>query len=389
MRFGLPIGMALAALWLAPLGVAAQPDPAMRKVVVTTAQELTSALDSARPGDVIALRPGSYGEVKIQGRRRAGGEPIRIVAENPSQRPAISRLAVVESSDFVIEGLAFVATQELPPAAGLVEIARSENVQVLRSTFDSALDRNHRRARAVQIQQSARVTLADNRIERLDRGVHLVDAQESKIIHNLFSRLDRDGVSAVGVRDLTIQGNRFLGLATGGANRGTFIHFWTRGAEAASSNIRILDNVLIQDTAELVQGIFMGNEDRIPYQNVEISNNLIVLGTPQGIHLQLASNARITRNILVDTQNSIFNNTLRLLDTQGGEVSRNLSVFYAFARNSQVAQRNNLQLARLEAQTRRMILSRIDQGLSGSGEGRVHGNVFVAPEQRTAGPRGN
>lgn len=387
MRLRLLFGIVLVTLCVAPLGLLAQTNPATRRVVVATSQELTAALDGARAGDVVALRPGNFGEVKIDG-RRIGSEPVHIVADSAAERPTVSRLALTDSSGFVIDGLAFVGSQELPPAAALVDIAHSENVQVLRSTFDSVLERRQRRARAVQITKSSRITVTDNHIERLDRGVHLVDTQESMIVHNLFSRLDNDAISAVGVSGLTIQGNRFFGLASGNANRGTFIHLWTRGTKSASSDIRILDNVLTQDTPELVQGIFMGNEDKVPYQNVEISNNLIILGTPHGIHLQLAANIRITGNILVDTQNSAFNNTLRLIDAQGGEVSRNLSVFYAFARNTKVALRNNLQLPRLEMQTRRTILGRIERSMSGSGDRRVHGNVFIAQELLTTGPRG-
>lgn len=386
MGFGMrPVFSAAFAAFMCAAAAFAQVPEQHQRVVVANIQEFDAVIGQVRGGQVIALRPGDYGPLKIE--NLSVDQAVRIVPQDPASVPVIQRLSIAGSRNITIEGLRFSPPADAAAGFGLVDVQRSEGVSILASRFTAPPDRRDRRQRAVNAMHAVRLTIADNWLENLDRGIHVAESRDTLIEHNQFSRLAGDGVSGVGLDGVTIRSNRFVGLSDIGGNRGTFIQFWTRGTTTPSSRIRIQDNLLFQDTSVPVQGVFLGNEDRVPYRDVDISGNIVVLGTPQGIQVRLAENVVAQRNILIDTVNSNFNNTLRVSQSLNGEISGNLAVVFAMSENSNVRMRANVTISRLERQTRQTLIDRMQEGLDGKGPGRIHANFVVTPAHRAAGPR--
>lgn len=357
------------------------------RLTVGSVAEFDQALARSGEAKVIALKPGVYDELTIRG--VAARTAVTVVAAEPANRPVIHKLSISGSRNILLEGLRFVGTGQEAPEAFLAEVRQSQNIRIRKSEFSSPQGQAASNASALRAVEVTTLHLADTVIENLHRGI-VVDRSTAVVIeHNRFRRLTLDGLMIVQSDGVTVDSNRldeFRPEVTGARH---FLTASTRQTTAPSRNIHITRNVMIQAEGEPIAGIFFGNNEKRPYENVDVSKNIILSSSPHGITIDYAVNASITDNMLLDALHSTYNNALRLLNSRGSEVSRNLAVAYGYNGSQGMVSLRNVTVARGDGVTRRRIVERLLEGLKqqGSRPSPVQAGHSVLPEHRAAGPR--
>lgn len=357
------------------------------RLTVGSIAEFDQALAGGGEAKIIALKPGIYDELTI--RDVSAGTAVTVIAAEPANRPVIHKLSISGSRNVMLEGLRFVATGQEAPEAFLAEIQKSQNIRIRKSEFSAPQGQAVNRAGALRAADVTTLHVADTVIENLRRGLMVERSTAVVIEHNRFRGLEIGGLMAMQTDGLTFDSNRLDGFRPETAGAGHFLTMSTRQTTAPSRNIRITRNIMLQTEGEPVNGIFLANEEKRPYETVEISKNIIVLGAPHGITVDYAINASITDNMVVDSVESIYNNAIRLQNGRNSEVSRNIAVAYGYNASQGTVSLRNVTVPRYSSITRRRIVEQVLDGLKqqGSGPYPVQAGHSVLPEHRAAGPR--
>ncbi len=355
-------------------------------VRVGSVEQFNDAIRTAGDNRTIVLQAGTYGTLAIDGLNAKGG--LQITADRSASRPVVNRIVISNSRGISIDNLVLKPSGGEAQGDYLVSIRQSQDIRLAHSQFEALADQGDKRMRGVFMADVERIQVSDNRIEGLERGVVAAKGKALTVEHNMIQRMTTDGINIVEFDGVSLLGNRFGGFKVDAGNHADFIQFWTRRTSIPSRNIVIRNNVMLQDTADPVQGIFLGNEDNIPYENLTVSHNLIMTGSPHGITVNLARNVLVERNMVIDVLNSIYNGAIRVQKSSDGTVSNNLAVAYALTQNNGIQATRNTNLPRLEKATRQRLAERVAEGLRREGAPfPVHAGHAITAEHRAAGPR--
>jgi hypothetical protein len=334
---------------------------------------------------IISLQPGSYPDVRIEGLRSAA--PIIITAADAKSPPVVHRLSVSDASNIVFDRLEFRPQSADAADSAMVELKTAANIEFRRISMLVPEAMMDKRFQGMVISGSTGVRVSDSVFEGLERAVAMQKSSGLTIEHNRFGKLGAAAIGLVECSDVSIIANRAGGFRPEVAGTPSFVQSSTRGAAAASRNIKIADNVLIQDTPRISQGVVFGNEARIDYEMLQIAGNIIVLGGPNGLTVERGRKVVIERNILLDPTGANFNNAIRVFNVADGSIAGNMALAYAMRENQNVVVRLNATAPRLATRTRELFVNRLEEGLAGRGSGRIHANFFVTATHRAAGPR--
>lgn len=357
------------------------------RLTVGSVAEFDQALAGGGEAKVIALKPGVYDELTIRG--VSAGTAVTVVAAEAANRPVVHKLSISGSRNVLLEGIRFVGTGQEAPETFLTEIRQSQNIRIRRSEFSAPQGKTASNAGALRAVEVTTLHLADTVVENLHRGIVLDRSTAVVIEHNQFRRLNLDGLAIVQSDGVTFDSNRLEAFRPEPTGARHFVTASTRQTTAPSRNIRITRNVMIQTEGEPVAGVFFGNEEQRPYENVELSKNIILTGSPHGITIDYAVNASIADNMVLDSLQSSYNNAIRLLNARNSEVSRNMAVAYAYTGSQGIISLRNITVPRGGGATRRLIAERLLEGLKQQGAAPypVHAGHSVLADQRAAGPR--
>ena len=229
--------------------------------------------------------------------------------------------------------------------------------------------------------------VTDSRFESIWSGINVWMSKNVKLEHNLFSRLGTFAILMAQVSDVEILSNRFNGFATEGSGTAAFIQCQKRGTTEPSRDFLIRNIVMIQDTPPVAHGIFFSNEARIPFERVSVIDNIVMSGTNQGIAFNRAVDVKVERNIVLNWREATIATGIRVVGVSGAEVTSNHTVSYGLIDSQNVITRRNTTTTLRETRSQKAQLDRIDEGLAGTGSGRVHQKRFVTNEHRASGPR--
>ena len=332
---------ALIALLLAAAGLA--PAHALAGTVrVTTAAELSAALASAAPGDVIQLAPGAYGSVAISGRGGPGAD-LTLTGEPGA---SISGMTVTGSQRIVLN------TLTVAPAASraLISVASSSNVSFRALHLDGGAGGA---GVAMDFAASATgVAVTDSTFLHCSSPYCIRTSSPDVLIqHNLFDSLD-DTDAVHGFGGGVIRGNHMdHALPHGNGNHNDFIQIgaggpWTidanwfgvRTGGAASIWLDPINGGLIHDAVisnNVVTGhqpgqyvgIFVGGDgtsaDLLP-RNITVINNTVISGLSNSLRFGQAY-----ATLPVDQRPLVMNNTGERLVSMCDRIRSGHNVFAA------------------------------------------------------------
>jgi hypothetical protein len=265
---------------------------------VSSAADLVRALGSASGGDEIVLTPGVYAGVKLAGINIPGGVTIR--SADPANPAVFQGLRIEDSSGLRFSNLTF----EVDPNGGHYQnhVLRSSDIHFSHSSFHGSLNNDPSDDKnGLFFQNSQNVSVSYSEFQQLANGIVHFGSTGLAFVGNSFHNIRSDGIKGGGSSDVLISQNYFRDFFPASGDHPDAIQFWTTNTTSSASNIRILDNVIIQGNGQPIQGIFMGNELKIPYQNVTISGNFVYAGFHHGLTISVVEGVEVHGNTVLSS----------------------------------------------------------------------------------------
>lgn len=293
----------------------------MSLIFVSSSQELDAALLSATGGEEIILAPGDYGDLSMITKGRDDfqfAETVTIRSDDPSNPAVFSSIDVRDAANVTFDGVTFDYEFENGDQifSRPFNIMSSENVTIRNSTFDgdvaegvSEADDGYGFAIGLSVRASQGVVLENNEFHTFHRGISVSDSQDIVVTDNEVHSIRMDGMNFAEVQGVVIENNHihdFAGSLNSTDHR-DMIQFWTNGTDEPSTDIVIRGNILDIGEGTFTQSIFMRNDmvDRglagyeMFYQNISITDNVILNGHSHGIYVGETDGLVISSNTVL------------------------------------------------------------------------------------------
>ncbi len=310
-----------------------------RIVTVSNQAELRTALNARTPDTTIVLKQGNYGEMTFNAKDSPLG--IKIMAENAAKPPVFAGLTIQNANGVSIEGVTF-STKPGANFASALTLRNCEDVLLQKNTFDGAPGAQGASQRGLSVDKSSNIVVQDNHFTDVMRGAVVTNSSDIKLLNNVVKDVRSEGFNLSAVKNVEIANNKMSDFHPVAGDHPDFIQFWTRGAKTASENIYIHNNELIQQKPGLsVQGIFMDNDDHVPYRNVVIENNVIQSGMPHGVLVEQADGVRVSGNVALAVEGSTFRVGVMVKESTNVQVSDNTTNSLSFVDTASPVANNN------------------------------------------------
>jgi Ca2+-binding RTX toxin-like protein len=296
----------------------------MATIIVSDVKGLTAALASAKGGDIIKLGGGDYGDFSIKGKIFA--TDVTITSLSTTTPAEFHSLSVTGSQgiNFVNINVDFQPTETTMNFSSAVKISGSTDISFVGGEIKGGpavngvpqtateLDKTGNviglpTGRGMTIENSKQITIEKVEIYDVHRGLVMSKSTDLVIKDNNIHDVRTSPIVGGGLSRVTIEGNHVHDATPfrwGSVDHADFIHIWTDpGSQTgASTDIRIVNNVIEQGEGEAILGIYLDdNLNKLGFSNVTISNNLIMNGNGQGIRLENVFDSQITNNTLLQT----------------------------------------------------------------------------------------
>lgn len=273
----------------------------MTTVVVKDSAGLVAALKSAASGDVIQLAAGEYSPIALRG-VNINGE-VTITSQDPNAPAVLNGLTVRDCAGLTFRELEFKVDPAKADYPFLV--FGSKNVVLDNLHVHGTLDGDESNdIAALMIRESTNVSVTNSEFEQLRHGVAHIDCEQLTIADNYFHDIRTDGVRGGGSSDVTISGNYFTNFHMAEGDHADAIQFWTTNTTEPASDIVVSGNVIVRGNGDPIQGIFFRDQvGNLEFQNVRITDNLVVGGTYNGISVNGGRGVVISGNTVVEIPN--------------------------------------------------------------------------------------
>jgi Ca2+-binding RTX toxin-like protein len=296
---------------------------------VSSAAALNAALKTAASGDTILLTSGTY---QINAKDLHFATDVTIASANPGAPAVVDWLAVTSSSGLSFQDLEFVAAPG--GMSNPFRVTSSSDIHFRRLDVHGSDDGVHTNdVPALLIRWSSDISIEDSVFHDLESGVSHTDVDGLTVDGNTFYDMRMDGVRGGGSTFVSIVGNTFKDFHPNASDHGDAIQFWTSTGGRAGRDILIADNVITRGSGLRVQGINLRDEaGNLPYDNVQITGNLVLGHAYNGIVVLHGTDVRIEDNIVQgfsDMRSYIrLDNTDRaqLVDNQTNQVTQTATV---------------------------------------------------------------
>jgi parallel beta-helix repeat protein len=282
--------LAASMLFIDGLAASASADTPMDDASVQSPDRIWGQIKQAQPGQTVEVAPGTYAPLKLDGMKFPRG--ITITSADKSHPAVIKGLNVTRSEGLTFKSIEFVVN----PAVGFAVMLGSDNdIRFDHVAFRGASvgDGN-----AIMVRNSSNVSVTGSEVHHLGTGINHLNSDHLTFSDNFVHDIQSDGIRGGGSSFVTISGNRFTDFFPKPQDHPDAIQFWTRATSSPTHDLAITDNIYVRGSGERIQGIFVGNEDRIPFQNVDIERNKILGGMYHGISIGYGDNITIKNNVV-------------------------------------------------------------------------------------------
>lgn len=267
---------------------------------VTGPAELEAAVASAAPGDRLLLAAGAYGALDLRGIRFAPA--ALIAAADPGNPPVFSSIYLNDVGGVAFKGVRVeYGPTQAPLTSYAVNILGSADVdldglEILSAQNGIAGDD----AYGVNIRDSARISVRNNNIHDVYRGVAVFDSDDVAIARNRISKVGSDGVVGRGALRLSVLHNYFFDfeIIDMEVQHPDAIQLWSRDAQRPNEDILIRGNLIRRAAGDPSQGVFIKTTE-IATIDLKIEENLIEQSMGQGIFAENINGARIQNNTVI------------------------------------------------------------------------------------------
>ena len=302
---------------------------------VTNTTDLVRYAGLAQDGDVILLDPGTYSGVSIQNIIKTGN--VTISSLDPSQPAVLTDLIVKNCQGLTFSQLEMFATTDMP-----FQVLASSRINLDQIDVHGTLNNDPTDdVRAMIVRSSSYVNVTNSYFHEVSDALSHTNDQNITFSGNRFDLIRDNGISGGGSSFVTLSGNVFTSFDHIGAVHPDAIQFWTSNTNAAATDITITGNVFDRGTGVAVQGIFLQDEiGNLPYQRVNIADNVIVGAIYNGIAVRGAVDATLSNNIVIGEEDQI--SWISLYNVAAATLAGNISANWSFV-NSNVSGSGDIQ----------------------------------------------
>ena len=300
----------------------------MPDIIVKNQSELDAALRAATGGETIKLLAGTYSSARVSGKNFASN--VTITSADPGHPATIQSVNVSNTSNLTFKslGIGRQMTEADASYTQLTSVTSSSNI-VFDTVHVSGGTGNPADSRGwgFTVRTSSNVTIQNSTLDHLGYGLSIGTSDGILIKNNVLTDNRTDAMNITEVSNIVIDGNLITNTYPAPGEHPDAIQFFTKGAAKVSSNIVIKNNIIMQGAGGGTQGVFMGDEEGdLPYTNVNISNNLIYMGTMyNGISVSNGVNVNVQNNTVSSPTNDGAMLWISLGKVDGGTVADNVA----------------------------------------------------------------
>lgn len=317
---------------------------------VANATELTAALIAARGGETIVLAAGDYGTLNL--RNRTFSSAVTITSADPAQPAHLDSILLTNVVNLTLRHLDVGAA--LAPGAtsstAMMTVTGSKGIEAYSTSFHGSLDGTPSNdGNGVSFLRSSGIKIVDSNFEQLGRALLIGNSTDIVVTGNRFHDLRSDGADFAEVNNVLIANNSFRDFYPATGDHPDAIQFWTSNTAAPSTDIVIRDNVILQGNGQGLQGIFLTDQvGTLPYERVQITNNLIYItqGSGNGLTLIHARDVTIANNTVLSPKSVRGEVWIRADKITSGLIENNFVDSIIEGGNSQVRIQSNIRLDR-------------------------------------------
>ncbi len=308
----------------------------MTTIQITGPAQLTAALATARPGDMLLLAAGSYGALTIASK---SGLTLKSDPANPARFVTI---ALTKCQGMTLDGLAV----SRPPQAGDTDNnVRAVNLTSCDGITMTGCDVEAQKAVAgayagfpngfaINAMQSKNVVIRGCDIRGGHRAVMMQFADTVLIEGNHIHDFRAVGVGGGGNNNLTIRGNDLHDARPWNypkSDHGDFIHLWDGKGKPPIVGTVIEDNTIRQAAGMPIMGISVQNTQGSYFVDVRVSNNLVQTANNQCLRFDGVRSIDVTGNTFLSPVPEQASSTgiggkarFQIGGAQSGRVERNI-----------------------------------------------------------------
>lgn len=242
--------------------------------VSTTAAALALLL-KAQGGDRILLAPGNYASLVASGLTIPGG--VAIAAADPAKPPVVAGVELSKVDGVTLEGLDITISARILGAGNFINC---KNVWLRNCRLYDPL-KQHRSGPMFRYCTDSGIEGCD--LGDFSTGLRVMQSQRVDVLKNSFHGMSADGVQGWESQFVTIKGNHFTDFQPGAGAHPDAIQFFTAGSTKPSTDLTIVDNVIVRGAGGASQGIFGSNEIKNRYARIVIRGNAVIGGMWNGI----------------------------------------------------------------------------------------------------------
>ena len=285
----------------------------MPVINVGSNSQLMAALSKAAAGDTIALAPGNYGGLALNGAlmgqafAKFSGE-VTITSADPTKKANFSSFDLDHVSNLTFDGVKFDAVSSSSGGFYPFRMDKSSNIKIENSIFDGVIQDGFGIKQGLRVSLSENITVTNNEFFNFYYGAGFAEVTGLAVSKNDFHHIAFDATQFNQIVDGLIENNRFRDMVSPKQGHRNMIQFWTEGDSAPSSDIVIRGNVISSDNSPaMIQAIFLFNEavvrngagTEMYYRNILIEDNYILGNHPHGIFVGPAIGVTVRDNIVV------------------------------------------------------------------------------------------
>lgn len=260
---------------------------------VASAEAFERALACVSPGATIALAAGPFEPLTI---KNIAADRLTIRSADPARPAVLTGLTVRGSSGITLSGLAFDGQPTAMRYKLLVLGSSRITMDGLRFTGDAPVY-DMRIVSAVMLRGSREVVFRNSTLAGYWHGISMLDLRGVEIADNVLRAMRTDAIRGGGVSEAVIRRNQMTDFAPAEGDHPDGIQLWSTRQREPGRNIRIEDNLVVRGNGGATQGVFVRDtHDKLPFENLTITGNLVVGGLYNGITVMGVTGALIADN---------------------------------------------------------------------------------------------
>lgn len=291
--------------------------------------ELKQVLQNNRGVKRVLLAPGNYGTLSLKGVRFAS--KVVVEAADPRRAPTFQGLVLRDVGNLVIRNVAVKPTRKADPAARYGALLMgSDNIELDGVAFvgpGPGIDRSY--LAGVMLRSGQNIVVTRSYFANFRHGLELLNVENTRIVLNEFEKLQTDAIRGGGVNRLLIANNVMTGFSPQSKDHPDGIQLWSTNQQKPSTDIEIRGNLIARGNGSPVQGIFIRDTKlKLPFERVEISQNLVIGGLWNGLSVSGARRITVTNNCIVSRSDQ--KSWIRIDYAREFQVNANLAVRYLY-----------------------------------------------------------